>query len=482
MRKLAMQKRYVVSFVLSLALSQAVTMITAQETTIIRSFKSGDLTIRFSDLPISPEIESGSSIRFGSGDVQVKAVPLRELTGAVRDQNEPFFCSTQDYWPRRRNELVPKAVGAVSCGITRNQPCYWNNPFIFVGFINGTPELKQAVKEVAAEWTRWANLVFIFRDNTEYDGDKADIKISFNDRKDHSSSIGINSWAARESKDEPTMKLGFLNRRIRDQNGNLYQWVEGIILHEFGHALGLHHEHQNPVGGILWNREAVIADLSKPPDPWTPEKIEWNVFRALQSARTQFTQYDPSSIMHYSFPAHWTLNNISVPGNDALSETDKRFVAQAYPRKKVAVRTDRYYRLTTWYKNNTHCLGIARSTDNTVRQYFPYLNQCDDKSNGQLWKFTSIGNGDYRITNYLTGNELSLSDVGVEYYAEMRASGNHGGQHWSITSLGKYHRLTNKLSGSLYSFTSATRLDSRLYMHKTGHWANQLWEFVPVIR
>ena len=34
--------------------------------------------------------------------------------------------------------------------------------------------------------------------------------------------------------------------------------VRRVVLHEFGHALGLIHEHQNPKGGgIEWNRDAV---------------------------------------------------------------------------------------------------------------------------------------------------------------------------------------------------------------------------------
>jgi len=38
---------------------------------------------------------------------------------------------------------------------------------------------------------------------------------------------------------------------------NNQPWIDlGTVLHEFGHALGLIHEHQNPAsGGFKWNRE-----------------------------------------------------------------------------------------------------------------------------------------------------------------------------------------------------------------------------------
>ena len=44
------------------------------------------------------------------------------------------------------------------------------------------------------------------------------------------------------------MNLGFIDR--------------GTILHEFGHALGLIHEHQSPAsGGFEWDREEVLSPL-----------------------------------------------------------------------------------------------------------------------------------------------------------------------------------------------------------------------------
>ena len=64
------------------------------------------------------------------------------------------------------------------------------------------------------------------------------------------SSAGQGSWsylgtdAARVPKECFTMNLGFVDRPT--------------VLHEFGHSLGLIHEHQSPFpGGFEWNRENV---------------------------------------------------------------------------------------------------------------------------------------------------------------------------------------------------------------------------------
>ena len=48
--------------------------------------------------------------------------------------------------------------------------------------------------------------------------------------------------------------------------------------------------------------------------------------------QTQFTTFDPKSIMLYSFPKEWTLNNMEFTTNSALSDTDKSYIAASYPK------------------------------------------------------------------------------------------------------------------------------------------------------
>ena len=63
---------------------------------------------------------------------------------------------------------------------------------------------------------------------------------------------------------QPTMNLGFNQ--------------PGTYLHEWGHAFGGIHEHANPKGGIQWNREQVYKDLGGPPNYWSREQVERNMF------------------------------------------------------------------------------------------------------------------------------------------------------------------------------------------------------------
>lgn len=103
------------------------------------------------------------------------------------------------------------------------------------------------------------------------------------------------------------------------------------MLHEFGHAVGLIHEHQNPKGGIPWNKPAVIHDLSGPPNNWDEATIENNMFRYHPETDVEATDVDPTSIMMYPIPSVWTTNGFSAGLNSELSQNDKTLIRGAYP-------------------------------------------------------------------------------------------------------------------------------------------------------
>ena len=108
----------------------------------------------------------------------------------------------------------------------------------------------------------------------------------------------------------------------------------GTAAHEFGHAIGLAHEHQNPAGGIQWNEEVVIRELAGSPNFWDEATTRHNVLRKYQADQVNGTAFDPDSIMLYFFPASWTLNGIGTKANEVLSRLDKEFIASAkmYPK------------------------------------------------------------------------------------------------------------------------------------------------------
>ena len=108
--------------------------------------------------------------------------------------------------------------------------------------------------------------------------------------------------------------------------------VRSVVLHEFGHALGLIHEHQNPRQAIRWNEAAVIRDLSGPPNNWDPTKIRQNVLDRYDPAKVSATEVDAESIMMYPIPASWTQGGYFSAGlNTDLSARDRTFIRECYP-------------------------------------------------------------------------------------------------------------------------------------------------------
>jgi len=187
-----------------------------------------------------------------------------------------------------------------------------------IRFLSGSRTLQDRVMNAANIWLQFANLQFDVRDSGP-----TDIRIDFLEGKGSWSFIGTDARLIQPP--QPTMNYGWFTEDTEEDE------ILRVTLHEFGHAIGLIHEHQNPLNAIQWNREVVIRDLSGPPNNWDKTTIENNMFAAIDPADVAGTAVDPASIMMYPIPPSWTLNGVTAGMNSALSDADKEFIRQAYP-------------------------------------------------------------------------------------------------------------------------------------------------------
>jgi len=188
-----------------------------------------------------------------------------------------------------------------------------------IRFLSGSTTLQDRVVNAANMWLQFANLAFDFRDTGS-----ATIRIDFMEGKGSWSYIGTDALSFTDQA-TPTMNYGWLNDETPDEE------VRRVVLHEFGHAIGMIHEHLSPLHPVQWNREQVIKDLSGPPNNWDLQTIENNMFARIPPEDVSGTSTDPTSIMMYPIPTSWTLDGTTAGMNISLSETDKDFVRQAYP-------------------------------------------------------------------------------------------------------------------------------------------------------
>lgn len=186
---------------------------------------------------------------------------------------------------------------------------------LYISFISGSEEIKNKVEAIAKEWERCCGMTFDFHSNN-----KADISIDFQPGGSWSF-IGISS-----AEKVPSMNLGWLNADTKEEE------FRHVVLHEFGHALGLIHEHQNPKNNpIQWNKDLVIAYYQSEPNHWSLDAIERNIFKKYQDLQINGSTFDSLSIMLYAFPKEFTRNGYTTHRNFNLSEQDKEVMKLLYP-------------------------------------------------------------------------------------------------------------------------------------------------------
>eukprot|EP00117_Sycon_ciliatum_P034233 scpid79775/ scgid26176/ len=231
----------------------------------------------------------------GGIEPQCKRRPSQDSTDVVK----PLFGLTYTNKSKYGMKLWPKGKSVKVC------------------FIGSHPKRDQ-VLHYASEWSRYCSISFVeVKDRSD-----SEVRVSFKENMASYSLVGTD--ALRVGKGERTMNLAVIDK--------------STVLHEFGHVLGLLHEHQSPIKGIVrWNVPKVMAEFKGPPNYWDEEQIQSQILDRYEADGVTGSTYDMQSIMHYSFAKELILSidgrpplDSDIPVISELSPTDKLVVEKLY--------------------------------------------------------------------------------------------------------------------------------------------------------
>ena len=207
-------------------------------------------------------------------------------------------------------------------------------PQVRVCFFSGSKALKSRIAKIATEWQNAVPGVPLDFGDLEdprvcKSADVNHIRVGF-------AFAGYWSLVGQDSikltgQDEQSMNFeGFDTSLPNDSE------FQATVLHEFGHAIGLEHEHQNPLSKCKdeFDWDKIYTWLAGPPNNWSKKTVDFNM-GVLNEQGLLMSSFDKKSIMLYTFPPEYFKQGKQATcysaQNTSLSDGDKWIVSKLYP-------------------------------------------------------------------------------------------------------------------------------------------------------
>jgi hypothetical protein len=285
------------------------------------------------------------------GGALCSCVPKEYPRAEVTD-DEPFFCLTPDLAPSVPGTLIfndstplnaPLNFTTESVMQTLNFTPYgtafpakaWGlndgltpgTGVITLGiyFRNASSTQKAAAIDAASQWLK-TDVAKRFDFRFDVPVEKSHARVTFDPKGGNWSLVG-NENMKRTAGNIPQTTM------------NLQQLYRYAIEHEFGHLLGLEHEHQFPSNSIQWHQDTIIADLHRLVG-WTKAQTTANMLTKLPvSSKCIGDPYiNLESVMMYPILKGWadyddgsgTPKELIIPGTSLISDRDVKCLRGVY--------------------------------------------------------------------------------------------------------------------------------------------------------
>ncbi|KAK7754532.1 hypothetical protein SLS62_003552 [Diatrype stigma] len=232
-------------------------------------------------------------------------------------------------------------------------------------------KINAIVRRASQLWQTHANISFRFVPNSE----SAVVRIKC---VTHPDPWKVGGWShlGREAQNMPKEKHTL---ELSIGNNSSAREISSVALHEFGHVLGITHEHASPLCPIEWNVPAVIAAYGD------PAFVNHNVLRREDPKDTEYSDFDPESIMLYPIPHDWMKNRVETKPGKGLSTMDKEWVGRLYPFPESTMKRSHphqhHRRSNSWSEERNKSASSAYKTpDRDLLERGMKIFRCEQKN------------------------------------------------------------------------------------------------------